>query len=192
MLVALTDAKNWFCPLLCISRKPWTKMPRRLKVTKLEFWFHIKYKCCWIWAVMWKMCGSLCIHLPYKCQDEHGSWKPSSWKLILVFKLQCSLMWLAASVHNNYDINTLTLTPELQYSHTHRIRRTVIQVPLTTEKVFTRLHLQTGKKKWGAEFKRVMRMVQKSWRSKRIKARNTTCSPEIWLWLHIPSFKLNY
>lgn len=130
------------------------------------------------------MCESVCIHLPYQCQDVidgHGSWKHSSWKLILVRWLQWSLMWHAASVHNNYDINTLTLTTELHFSHTHAFRRTVIQVPLTTDKALTLLHLQTEKKKWGAEFKRAMRMVQKSLRSKRIKARSTTCSPEIWI-----------
>ncbi len=123
---------------------------------------------------MWKlvMRESLYKHLTYQCKDViidgHGSWQHSSWKLAVDFR--CSLMWHAASVHNNYDINTLTLSPQLQSSFTHEFRRTVIQVPLTTENAFTLLHLQTEKHMWGAEFKRVMWMVQKSWRNKRIKA----------------------
>lgn len=146
MLVVLTSSK-WTKP-----KATWTKGHKTqiliYSVCRAEM------QCCCFWAAMWRlaMCGSLCIHLPNQCQDVvidgHRSWKHSSWKLILLCWLLCTLMWHAASVHNSYDINSLTLTPELHCSHSHVVRRTVTQIPLPTKKPFTLLHLQKEVRCW--------------------------------------------
>lgn len=131
--------------------------PHELKATKLKFLFsaYAEQKCSVVASGLqcrsWR-CVEAYAYLPYQCQDVvidgHSSWKHSSSKLILLCWLHCTLMWHAASVHNNYDINTLTLTPEVHCSHTHVVRRTVTQISLPTKNPFTLLHLQKEVRCW--------------------------------------------
>lgn len=131
--------------------------PHELKATKLKFLFIASaeqrcnvasglprgsWRCVEVYAFICQISVRMLLLMDTAAESTHPE---SSFSCVDFTAL---LMWHAASVHNNSDINTSTLTPELHCSHSHVVRRTVTQIPISTKKPFTLLHLQKEVRCW--------------------------------------------